>query len=172
MIETLAYVDATWRRRSHAASTDPKARYALEVWLAPACYLERLAARMPTLKAHTLRKRAAELRSSAAESLDAGTLDGLEPVARTMAHDFQRSSSMVEGRNGQLSLRHHAFHTLSPLKRGVLTALHNYVITRDDGTTAAERFSGVKPEPLIGWLCARIKSLPACRPRREVRKAS
>ena len=79
---------------------------------------------------------------------------------------------MVEGRDGQLSLRHHTFHELSPIKKGVLTTLHNYVLTREDGTTAAERLSGAKPESLIDWLCQRVISLPAGRPRRDFRNAS
>src|SRR5512142_2769781 len=62
---------------------------------------------------------------------------------------FQRSSSCVEGRNGQLSLRHHHLHQLSPRKLKVLTILHNYLIRRPDGTTAAERFFGAKPQDLF-----------------------
>ena len=53
-----------------------------------------------------------------------------------------RGSSCVEGRNGQLELRHHSLHRLSPRKLGVLTVMHNYWLKRADGTTAAERFFG------------------------------
>jgi hypothetical protein len=172
MVATMEFVELSWRHRALAATIDSKARYALEAWLAPAAYLERIASRSTALRAHELRTRARELRTAASESIGEDAVLRLEPVARTMALDFQRSSSMVEGRNGQLSLRHHAFHELSPLKRGVLTTLHNYVVTREDGTTAAERFSGVKPEKLVNWLCRRIVSVPAGRPRREFRNAS
>lgn len=172
MIATLDFVEVTWRERAAAATSDPKQRFALEAWLAPAAYLDRIASRTTALRGHELRTRAEELRNAAKASIGAEAVAVLESVARTMALDFQRSSSMVEGRNGQLSLRHHAFHELSPLKRGVLTTLHNYVLTREDGTTAAERFSGVKPEPLVSWLCQRIKSLPGGRPSRALREAS
>jgi hypothetical protein len=172
MVATLEFIESSWRRRALAATTDPKQRFALEAWLAPAAYLERVASRSITLRAHELRARAEELRSAARASIGDTAVVALDSVARSMALDFQRSSSMVEGRNGQLSLRHHAFHELSPLKRGVLTTLHNYVITREDGTTASERMSGVKPEPLVDWLCQRIQSLPGGRPRRVLRKAS
>lgn len=172
MVATLEFVESSWRQRALAATNDPKQRYALEAWLAPAAYLERIASRTTELRAHELRSRANELRTLAKASIGADAVDRLDPLARTMALDFQRSSSMVEGRNGQLSLRHHAFHELSPLKRGVLTTLHNYVLTRNDGTTAAERLSGVKPEALVDWLCKRIQSVPAGRPKRTIRNAS
>jgi hypothetical protein len=172
MVATLEFVESSWRRRALAATDDPKQRYALEAWLAPAAYLERVSSRTTALRAHEIRVRVEELRSAARASIGEEAVTRLEPVARTMALDFQRSSSMVEGRNGQLSLRHHAFHELSPLKRSVLTTLHNYVLTREDGTTAAERLSGVKPEPLVDWLCRRIPSVPAGRPRLILRNAS
>lgn len=172
MVATLECVESSWRQRALAATTDPKQRFALEAWLAPAAYLERVASRSTTLRAHELRSHATDLRGAAKASIGDAAVAALDCVACTMALDFQRSSSMVEGRNGQLSLRHHAFHELSPLKRGVLTTLHNYVITREDGTTAAERLSGVKPEQLMDWLCKRIKSVPGGRPRRILRQAS
>jgi hypothetical protein len=172
MVATLEFVESAWRRRALAATDDPKQRYALEAWLAPAAYLERVSSRTTALRAHEIRVRVEEFRSAARASIGDEAVTRLEPVARTMALDFQRSSSMVEGRNGQLSLRHHAFHELSPLKRSVLTALHNYVLTREDGTTAAERLSGVKPEALVDWLCRRIPSVPAGRPRLTLRNAS
>ena len=40
-------------------------------------------------------------------------VDDLIKIARECAHFFQRSSSSVEGRNAQLSLRHHGIHRLS-----------------------------------------------------------
>lgn len=172
MVATLARVDATWRARAQAAAADAKEKFVLETMLAPASYLERLAKRTTTLKAHELFKTASELKSRAEEEIGEERCLILALTGAQMADDFQRSSSMVEGRNGQLSLRHHAFHELSSTKRQVLTTLHNFVIARADGTTAAERFSGVKPEPLVTWLCKRIKSTPAGRPRRELRKAS
>ena len=51
---------------------------------------------------------------------------------------FQRSSSNVEGRHGYLSLRNHQLRGLDhPRKRTCLTAVHNFFLTRPDGTTAA-----------------------------------
>src|SRR3989344_5920377 len=62
--------------------------------------------------------------------------------ARQCAAVFQRSSSCVEGRNGVLSLKHHALHRLNANKSQALTVLHNFFTSRRDGTTAAERFFG------------------------------
>lgn len=91
------------------------------------------------------------------------------PAAEALAWEwagwFQRSSSCVEGRNGQLALRHHSLHRLSRRKLRALTALHNYWLRRADGTTAAERFFRQKPADLFGWLLERLP-LPA-RPARR-----
>jgi hypothetical protein len=66
----------------------------------------------------------------------------VERVTQDCADLLQRSSSCVEGRNGQLSLRHHSLHRITPARLQALTAVHNYFIHRPDGTTAAERFFG------------------------------
>jgi uncharacterized membrane-anchored protein YhcB (DUF1043 family) len=87
----------------------------------------------------------------------------LERKAQTCADLFQRSSSCVEGRNGQLSLKHHALHRFTLRKLQALTVLHNYLVRRADGTTAAERFYGMAPRDLFAWLLDRV-SVPA-RPR-------
>jgi hypothetical protein len=87
----------------------------------------------------------------------------LDRKARECADLFQRSSSCVEGRNGQLSLKHHALHQLTTRKLKALTVLHNYFVRRADGSTAAERFYGTAPRDLFAWLLEHV-SLPA-RPR-------
>ena len=86
-------------------------------------------------------------------------------VAQGCADLFQRSSSPVEGRNGQLSLQHHGHHNLPPRKLNALTVVHNYFLLRADGTTAGERFFGAAPDDLFEWLLSRMPPLP--RPRRR-----
>jgi hypothetical protein len=81
-------------------------------------------------------------------------------VAEAAVALFVRASSCVEGRNGRLSLYHHG---QGPLREGrlrALTAVHNFVMERADGTTAAERFFGSKPRPLFEWLLERMPELP------------
>jgi hypothetical protein len=78
---------------------------------------------------------------------------------------LQRSSSCVEGRNGQLALHHRDKHRLSNRKRDVLTAVHNYFIRRPDGTTAAARFFGQPRAPMFAYLLAALDPPP--QPARE-----
>ena len=100
-------------------------------------------------------------------------LAGLDPkdraeilrVAEDCAGLFQRSSSCVEGRNGQLSLRHHSLHRLSNRKLKAQTVVHNFFIKRRDGTTAAERFFGAAPKDLFEVLLEKV-DLPG-RPARK-----
>jgi hypothetical protein len=81
---------------------------------------------------------------------------------------FVRTSSNVEGRNGQLSLHHHHTHRLTPALLKALTVIHNYVLTRRDGTTAAERFTGQKHDDLFTHLVSITP--PPARPRVRKRK--
>jgi hypothetical protein len=144
--------------------------------LIPAYYLRRVAE-----KAGTAQERN-RLRTLAAEVLErARSPDGpwgtfspefraeLETRAQQCADLFQRSSSCVEGRNGQLSLRHHALHHLSARKLQALTVLHNYAVRRADGSTAAGRFYGAPPRELFDWLLRRLA--PPARPRAARRAA-
>ncbi len=78
----------------------------------------------------------------------------LQTEARKCALVFQRSSSCVEGRNGQLALKHHASRKMSARKLAASTVIHNYFITRTDGTTAAERLFEQPPDDLFEWLLA------------------
>lgn len=144
--------------------------------LIPGLYLESVAQKASTsAERQRLRARAAEILAHA-RSPDGvwGTLrdeerNDLEAKARDCAALFQRSSSCVEGRNGQLSLRHHGLHRLTTRKLGALRVLHNYFAERPDGTTAAERFFGTRPQPLLPWLLSRLP-LPA-HPRKRVVQA-
>lgn len=80
------------------------------------------------------------------------------------AQVFQRSSSCVEGRNGQQSLKFHAFRRISKDSLRVLTILHNFYIRRADGTTAAERFFEQKPRDLFIYLLDKVE---LSRPRKK-----
>jgi hypothetical protein len=144
--------------------------------LIPAYYLRCVARKADTAQERKwLRTLAAELLARA-RSPDGpwGTFSPelqaeLERRAQQCAGLFQRSSSCVEGRNGQLSLRHHALHHLSARKLQALTVLHNYAVRRADGSTAASRFYGTKPRDLFDWLLQRLPLPP--RPRAARRAA-
>ena len=95
----------------------------------------------------------------------------LHQQAKELAEVFQRSSSNVEGRNGYLSLRNHQLRGLDlPRKRAWLTAVHNFFLTRPDGTTAAERFFGQKPRSMFAAILASVEipPTPLSPPRRAV----
>jgi hypothetical protein len=105
---------------------------------------------------------------SALSRLGAEEKEWVKGVCQEGVQRFVRSSSCVEGRNGQLSLHHHGSHALSPGKLKALTVLHNYFIERSDGSTAAERFFGQKPADLFRWLLERFPDPP--RPAKRRRK--
>jgi len=86
-------------------------------------------------------------------------------VSRETAGMFQRSSSCVGGRNGRLSLQHHGHSRVRERRLKALTVIHNYVVKRPDGTTAAERFFGRKHKDVFSWLLERMPDLP--RPARK-----
>jgi hypothetical protein len=89
--------------------------------------------------------------------------------ANWMVSKFQRCSSPIEGRNGYLAQIHHNRRGLSSQRLKVATVIHNYVIRRSDGTTAAERLFGLKFPDLFEFLVHHLGELP--QPRRA-RKSS
>jgi Family of unknown function (DUF6399) len=91
-------------------------------------------------------------------------------VAQASAGLFQRSSSCVEGRNGRLSLQQHGHSRVSARRLQALTVIHNYVVQRSDGTTAAERFFGHKHQDVFTWLLERMPDLP--RPAQQRRQTA
>ncbi len=99
-------------------------------------------------------------------ALSAAERSEWESTASWLADQFVRASSSVEGRNGLLSLRYHHRRALPPEVLKALTVVHNFVLRRDDGTTAAERFFGVPHDDLFTHLLAVMPPLP--RPRRQV----
>jgi hypothetical protein len=160
---TIAFFWATVSSRLASWQLPPAVATWLRDELLPAVYLDQATRKANTsVERQRLRARAEEVLARA-RSPDGvwGTLSEAERAsllaqARELANLFQRSSSCVEGRNGQLSLRHHGLHRLTTRKLGALRVLHNFVIERPDATTAAERFFGSRPEPVIPWLLARL----------------
>jgi hypothetical protein len=130
----------------------PPASFAMHAKLIPSYDRDRVAETRTISDGEPLRELAERLRAPWFEA--GGVLSALSPEAQAQLHDeaqrlaavFQRSSSNVEGRNGYLSLRSHQLRGLDlPRKRECCTAIHNFFLTRPDGTTAAERFFGQQP---------------------------
>lgn len=171
----VAAVSFFWMRAEAAAL----ARFGSQawVWVQPMLcgqYLLRVArqvkgaARRQQLRALAQRGMAAARQAAGAEPV--GGWGMVERWCREVAGWFARSSSAVEGRNGQLALHYHSLHQLPKRKLQALTVVHNYWLKRSDGTTAAERFFGNKPADLFEYLVAHLP-VPA-RPAKRRPKAA
>jgi uncharacterized protein DUF6399 len=177
MVATIAWVWVVIRRRVDSLRLSPPLQQVLVEQLIAGLYLVRVAAkaRSPAERAAITRVADGLLIQARAPNGSLGSLPAeqrevIEREASWCADLFQGSSSCVEGRNGQLALRHHHLHQLCPRKLKVLTILHNYLIRRPDGTTAAGRFFGVEPQDLFEYVLDRldVPARPAApRPTRE-----
>jgi len=171
-LATIAFFFATVTARVEALALPPQLEAAVLEQLIPALYLERVAARSTTAAtrqrvqaASTALLEALRRPDHPLQRLAPKASAQVEQVAGACADLFQRSSSCVEGRNGQLSLHHHGRHRLSERKLAALTAVHNFHIRRADGTTAAERLFGRTHPALFERLLLRVPLPP--RPRRR-----
>ena len=156
MQATIQFVSGYVRQQVTQLDLMPPASYAMQAQLIPSYYLDRVAQTRTITDGEPLRELAECLRAplfepgGALSQLSPQTQARLQQKAKTLAEVFQRSSSNVEGRNGYLSLRNHQLRGLDlPRKRECLTAIHNFFLTRPDGTTAAERFFGQKPRSMF-----------------------
>jgi len=94
----------------------------------------------------------------------------LKKAASECVQIFQRSSSCVEGRNAQLSLRHHGLHRLSDRCLKAQTVIHNFYITNKQGETPAARFFEAEHNDLFEWLLDKMDY--SARPRKARLKAA
>jgi transposase len=177
MQATITFVSGYVRQQVRQRDLAQTESYAMHAHLIPSYYLERVASTRTVTQGEPLRELAERLRTPL--FAPGGTLSALPPAAQDrlkqeaskLAEVFQRSSANVEGRNGYLSLRNHQLRGLDhPRKRACLTAVHNFFLTRPDGTTAAERFFGQKPRSMFAAILASVEIPPAplSPPRRAV----
>jgi hypothetical protein len=168
MQATIACVSGYVRQQVSALDLAPPVSYAVHAHLIPSCYLERVAQTRTMSAGEPLRELARGLRTplfepgGALAELSESKQSELQHQAKELAAVFQRSSSNVEGRNGYLSLRNHQLRGLErPRKRECLTAMHNFLLTRANRTTAAERFFGQKPRSMFAAILASVDLPPA-----------
>ena len=168
MQATIEFVSNDVRQQLRQLDLTPPQSYAAHAHLIPSLYLDRVASTRTVTAGEPLRALAERLRTPLFEP--DGAFGALSPVeqntlqeeAAKLAEVFQRSSSNVEGRNGYLSLRNHQLRGLDhPRKRACLTAVHNFFLTRADGTTAAERFFGQKPRSMFAAILDSVEIPPA-----------
>ena len=146
----------------------PPTSFVMHAKLIPSYYLDRVAETRSVSDGAPLRDLAERLRTplfapgGALSTLSPRAQDYLQDEAQRLAAVFQRSSSNVEGRNGYLSLRSHQLRGLDrPRKRACFTTIHNFFLTRPDGTTAAERFFGQKPRSMFMAILESVELAPA-----------
>lgn len=168
MQATIAFVSGYVRQQVRQLDLPPLGSYAMHAHLLPSFDLERVAQTRTVSAGEPLRELAERLRTPLFEpggafaELSEAQQNQLNQQAKELAEVFQRSSSNVEGRNGYLSLRNHQLRGLDrPRKRACLTTVHNFFLTRADGTTAAERFFGQKPRSLFAAILASVALPPA-----------
>jgi hypothetical protein len=168
MQATIEFVSGYVRQQVRQLDVAPPVSYAMHAHLIPSLYLERVASTRTMTEGAPLRALAERLRTplfapgGALGELSPREQNQLEHKAKTLAEVFQRSSANVEGRNGDLSLRNHQLRGLDhPRKRTCLTAMHNFFLTRADGTTAAERFFGQKPRSMFAAILGSVEIPPA-----------
>jgi hypothetical protein len=156
----------------------PRVLRAVNEQLVGGLYLMRAAARArSTEERKRLRSLAQDLLDAAHDSagalagLDVATREHIESTVNACLDLFVRSTACVEGRNGQLALRHHSLHRLSDQRLAAMTVIHNFHAQRADRSTAAERFFGQAPEPLFEWLVANLDPPPRPRSSRYRRAA-
>jgi transposase len=168
MQATIEFVSGYVRQQVDQRDLTPPASFAMHAKLIPSYYLDRVAQTRTVRDGEPLRELAERLRAPLFEP--GGVLSEWSPEAQDQLHDeakrlaavFQRSSSNVEGRNGYLSLRNHQLRGLDlPRKRECFTAIHNFFLTRPDGTTAAERFFGQKPCSMFEAILESVELPPA-----------
>jgi transposase len=168
MQATIEFVSSYVRQQVDHLDLTPPASFAMHAKLIPSYYLERVAHTRTVRDGEPLRELAERLRAplfapgGVLSEWSPEAQDQLQDEAKRLAAVFQRSSSNVEGRNGYLSLRNHQLRGLDlPRKRECFTAIHNFFLTRPDGTTAAERFFGQKPRSMFAAILESVELAPA-----------
>jgi uncharacterized protein DUF6399 len=168
MQATIEFVSGYVGQQVKQLELTPPISFAMHAKLIPSYYLDRVAPTRPVSEGAALRELAEQLRAPLADpggvlsELSQEAQDQLHNEAKRLAAVFQRSSSNVAGRNGYLSLRNHQLRGLDrPRKRECFTAIHNFFLTRPDGTTAAERFFGQKPRAMFTAILESVELPPA-----------
>jgi Family of unknown function (DUF6399) len=168
MQATIEFISRYVAQQVNQLDVTPPVSFAMHAKLIPSYYLDRVAETHTVEGGAPLRELAERLRAPL--FAPGGVLSVLSPATQKPLHDeakrlatvFQRSSSNVEGRNGYLSLRSHQLRGLDlPRKRECFTAMHNFFLTRPDGTTAAERFFGQKPRSIFAAILESVELPPA-----------
>ena len=151
------------RERVEQEVLSTELRWVMLTLLIPACYLDWVSARnhLPAAVRTYLRARSDEkFRQVAANaewaSLPHGLRVHLESVAQECARWFVRCSAGTEGHNHWTAHRLFRHHGVREDWLAALKVVHNFLLRRADGTTAAQRFYGRAHGDLMQYLCVRM----------------
>jgi len=163
MVATMTFFFLTICAKVDALCLTSDQEQAMHQLLIPAIYLQLAADKAPSAQERQELHQGSQAlldRVNAADSplalLEETDKHLIESVATECAQLFQRSSSCTEGRNGQLALRHHGLHRISHRKLNALTVVHNFYLTRPDGSTAAQRFFQQPHRNLFDYLLNQV----------------
>ncbi|MES2615958.1 MAG: DUF6399 domain-containing protein [Bdellovibrionota bacterium] len=136
--------------------------------LVPAAYLRRISKQEKYEEKTKMRNRADEIEKKGLELFSDEQKSSVLKSAKDAANMYQRSSSVVEGRNSSLSLKNHSMKKLTSKKLSILTTIQNYYVKDNDGKTAAERFFNKSHSSLSKYLIGNVLPTPrACYKSRE-----
>ena len=128
--------------------------------LVPAAYLRRISKRGKQGEKTKMMNRADEIEKKGLELFSEDQKNSLLKSAKDASNMYQRSSSVVEGRNSSLSLKNHSMKKLTSKKLSILTIIQNYYVKDNDGTTAAERFFNKPHSNLAEYLIGNVLPAP------------
>ncbi len=172
MVSTIAFFFSMIEILMEDAGISKLEKHLMREYLIPATYLRMQSGKTAISEdKERILKKSAELLMEMNRQCGACTdisIEQLTKLAEYCAGLFQRSSSCVEGRNAQLSLRHHGIHRLSNRSLKAQTIIHNFEIQRKDGSTAAERFFEAVPEDMFEYLKRKLPYPSRPRKRRAV----
>jgi hypothetical protein len=174
MVDTVTFFFTTITQYMDDMEISKQERQLMNDYLIPAFYLQRVVRGEKDFERRMIISKKSQELFAVADNLSAryskSSVDRLKNASKECAQIFQRSSSCVEGRNAQLSLRHHGIHKLSDKCLKARTVVHNYYIKGWDGITPAEKFFEAKHRDLFEWLLDNM-DYPA-RPRKHLEKAA
>jgi hypothetical protein len=138
-LATLAFVFSTLRTAVEDLASPLPAERVRYQHLIPGLYLGKAATKTSTAAQRKAIEATARALLAPVQSpkrplagLDRKELEHIERVATEWADRFQRSSSCVEGRNGQLALWHHHLHTIRPRRLQIPSYFFDRHIKRFD----------------------------------------
>jgi len=163
MQATIEFVSSYVRQQVRQLDLAQPQAYAMHAHLIPSYYLDRVASTRTVTQGEPLHERAERLRTPLFEP--GGALGELSPMeqrqlkhkAKTLARCSNAPAPMWRGATGTSRCESPAARLDHPRKRACLTAVHNFFLTRPDGTTAAERFFGQKPRSMFAAILAAVE---------------